>query len=165
MCEGVVTAGAESTSGCSRVHRGVCTHAVRRWKPFVTALLLATWNPAAVPYVFALAALADDVHQVTLRVTHGHVDVVLHHHDDVATAGDTVGGGVDHEHGDHVIHGADSQHVRSSRLAAVADAPHAAVPSPSAPANAGGGAAMHAAPGARARPGAAAQRRTVVLRI
>jgi len=91
--------------------------AVSRIKPLVAFLLLAAWGPSEFSWALALV-VADGSHHVSLRSSHGDLDLVLHHHSIPSGTDDVVLDADDHPHGDHVIHGPGADRaLAESRLA------------------------------------------------
>ena len=134
-----------------------------RWlKPRVAIVLLTLW--AAQPsWLLGLLAIAEGSHAVSVRESHGDLDLVLHHHDvaDAATR-EVAFQADDHPHGDHVIRGSHDE-MLASRPGWLGGAPAIVVGLPDI------GVASHAAaPCTRLLIGAfgpAPPQRSVVLRI
>ena len=91
---------------------------VSRLKPVLALLLLAVWGPREISWALALVAVADGSHHVSLRSSHGDLDLVLHHHCIPSGTDDVVRDTDDHQNGDHVIHGPGTARVLpASKLA------------------------------------------------
>src|SRR6266852_1535141 len=90
---------------------------VSRLTSLVAFLLLAAWGPSQLSWALALLALADGSHHVSLRSSHGELDLVLHHHAIPSDADGATLDADDHPHGDHVIHGLGADRLLPSRLA------------------------------------------------
>ena len=90
---------------------------VSRLKSLVAFLLLAAWGPSEFSWALALVALADGSHHLSLRSSHGELDLVLHHHAIPSDANGAALDADDHPHGDHVIHGLGADRLLPSRLA------------------------------------------------
>lgn len=84
--------------------RSVSSRAVRWLKPRVAVVLLALWVPDP-SWLLGLVAVAEGSHPVSIRASHGVLDVVLHHHTAPPAVDEDAFRADDHSHGDHVIHG------------------------------------------------------------
>lgn len=96
---------------------------VSRLKPLVAFLLLAVWGPSEISWALALVAVADGSHHVSLRSSHGDLDLVLHHHSIPSGTDDDVLDADDHPHGDHVIYGPGTDRVLAASRLAQGDPP------------------------------------------
>jgi hypothetical protein len=136
--------------------------AVKRVRPIVALVLLLCSGPYQLSWAVAFAALAHDSHHVSLRASHGRLDVLLHHHPVALDDRGVVVGMDGPSHDDHVLRGTDDAVAPGRRI------PHATsssygVPSGMAPVATSVARRVRMAP--RAGIGPAPPPGTIVLRI
>lgn len=96
---------------------------VSRLKPLVVLVLLAVWSPSEFSWALALVAVADGSHHVSLRSSHGDLDLILHHHSIASDTDDVVLDANDHTHGDHVVYGSGTDPALAASKIVPVDAP------------------------------------------